>query len=384
MKIAQICIGRFHHFHLARQLYARGLLKCVYTGYPKSKLGAEGIPLDKIRSFPWVQVPYLASLRLRHIPKSLTREMAHLAHVTLDRHAANTMGNVDVVFALSGGGLLAGAEIKRRGGKFVCDRGSSHIRYQDELLTEEYRCWGLEWQGVDPRKLAREEAEYAMADVITVPSDFVYRSFVEKGVPEAKLRLISYGANLKRFQPVSRPDAKQFTVLFVGQFSLRKGAPYLLEAFARLRHPSKRLRVIGSMDASMKTLLNKFALSGVEFLGQVPNTELAKHYSEADVFVLPSIEEGLAMVQGEALACGCPVIASEHTGGSNLFNEGEAGYIIPIRDSTALAGRLQLLADDPALRETLRAGALRTVGQVGGWDTYGENMVAMLKALCGA
>jgi starch synthase len=101
------------------------------------------------------------------------------------------------------------------------------------------------------------------------------------------------------------------------------------------------------------------------------------------VLVLPSIEEGLALVQAEAMACGCPVICSTNSGGEDLFTDGVEGFIVPIRDAAALRERMQQLAEDPGLQKTMREAALRRVQSIGGWTEYGERWERLLKELTG-
>lgn len=103
--------------------------------------------------------------------------------------------------------------------------------------------------------------------------------------------------------------------------------------------------------------------------------------SRSHVLVLPSIEEGLALVQAQAMACGCPVLCSEATGGEDLFTDGQEGFIVPARDAAALTDRLQQLADDPALQAKMRAAALQRVQQIGGWSQYGDRWEALLTDL---
>lgn len=373
-------IGRFHHFHLARQLEKRGLLGGVWTGYPRFKLKSEaGIPPAKIHSFPWLQAPYMARGRLGFgMPGFVDREWEWRARTTLDAHVSRRRAPGDTLIALSGSGLRSGAVVKQTGGRYFCDRGSSHIRFQDQILREEHARWKLPFAGIDPRVIAREEAEYALADAVSVPSDFVADSFVRMGHPRDKLFLNPYGARLERFHPVAQPDSDAFVVIFVGQVSLRKGFLYLLEAFNRLRHPHKKLKVIGAVAPALEPLLGRYSLDRVEFLGNVPNADLSGHYSTANVMVLPSIEEGLGMVIGEALACGCPVIASEHTGARAMFTDGIEGYVVPIRAVDALADNMQRLVDDPPLRQRMSAAALLKVQSIGGWDAYGERWAQRL------
>jgi glycosyltransferase involved in cell wall biosynthesis len=371
--VTQISIGRFHHFHLARQLEKHGMLKEIWTGYPRFILKTEEcIAPEKIQTFPWLQTPYMARGRLGfRMPKAVDREWEWLARTTLDAHVSQRLTPGGTLIALSGSGLRSGTWTKQNGGRYFCDRGSSHIRFQDDILREEFARWKVPFSGIDPRVIAQEEAEYDMADNVSVPSGFAADSFVRMGYPREKLFVNPYGARLDRFRQAGEPVLGDFTILFVGNISLQKGFPYLLEAFARLRHPRKKLKVIGSMAPEIQALLTAHDLSQVEFIGTVPNAQLLQHYSTAHAMVLPSIQEGLAMVIGEALACGCPVVASEHTGGRDFFSDGVEGFIVPPRDVNALVQRLEALMQDEPMRQRMSEAALLCVAKIGGWDTYG-------------
>lgn len=357
-------------------------LTSIFTGYPWFRLRAEGLPRSKVKTLPWLQAPFMArkSRPLISSPK-LDRNWAWHSAQFLDWYAKQRLPECDAVVSLSSTGLGVGAKAKRNGYRFVCDRGSSHISFQDDLLREEHALWNLEWQGVDPRIIDKELQEYELADIVTVPSEFVYNSFVSSGYAPERLRKIPYGGRLDRFQRVSKPKPDNFRVLYVGSISLRKGFLYLLQAFERLNHPRKELQVIGPMSEQVRKLLPRFTIDSVQFLGRVPNEKLPQYYSEAHAFALPSLEEGLAMVQGEALACGCPVIATDHTGGADLFDDGQEGFIVPIRSVDALAERIQLLADDPALRTRMSLAAEQRVKKIGGWDTYGHSYYEFLQEL---
>ena len=185
------------------------------------------------------------------------------------------------------------------------------------------------------------------------------------------------------FSRRGQPDPDEFNVIFAGQIGLRKGVPYLLEAFARLSHPRKRLRMVGAMQAEMRPLLSRLPLEHVEFVGAVPRSQLATYCSTSHVLVLPSIEEGLALVQGEAMACGCPVIATPNSGSEDLFTDGKEGFIVPVRDPQAIADRMQQLADNQHLQQQMRAAALQRVQHLGGWKDYGDRWVRLLDEVCG-
>lgn len=381
-RVVQICPGRFHHFDLARELNALGLLERFYSGYPLSKMRESRLPDNRLSSFPWILTPHMGLIQWGKLPRSVYNEIYWWGTDTLDRHVARDMPEADILFALSGSGLHAGRAMKQRGGHYVCDRGSSHIRYQNEILTEEYARWGGKFIGVDPRVIAKEEAEYEAADLITVPSEFALKSFIDLGVPLEKMRKVPYGVDLSQFGKIADPDPERFDILFVGQVGFRKGVPDLLEAFARLRHPKKHLRFVGGLQPEMREFLEKHPQpDNVEFVGHMPRPQLKEVMSRSHVMVLPSLEEGLALVQAQTMACGCPVIATWNTGATDLFTDGIEGFVVPLRDPVAISERLQLLADDPALRNKMSEAALAGVSASGGWERYGAKMAAVLENL---
>lgn len=383
MKVALSTPGKFHTFDLARELQARGALSCVFTGYPRFKLKDEALPMSAIQPFPWLITPYLGFPRRHRLGPRLVAHWEYLNRITLDRYAALRLPQCDVYVCLSGFGYHSGLRAQKRGAAYVCDRGSTHIRHQDDILAEEHALWGQPFEHNDPRTIEGEEAEYEVATAITVPSQFTRQTFIDRGVPADKVHVLPYGVNLSHFQKMAEPSPEHFDVLFAGGASLRKGVPYLLQAFQRLRHPRKRLWFAGSTPPEFIAVMRKVGLWSDEFhvLGHLSREALRDRMSSSHVMVLPSVEEGLALVQAQALACGCPVIATENTGSPDLYTDGEAGFILPVRRADLIAERLQQLADDPALRQQLSEGALNTVQRIGGWHDYGDKAMAIYRSL---
>lgn len=386
MKVALSCIGKFHVFDLARELYERGALEVIMTGYPRFKLRHEALPQELIRTFPFIHTPYMAFPWRHRISPAVLQQWECLDRWSFGVYAARHLPECDIYVGLSGSSLRAGRKAKSRGARYVCDRGSSHIRVQTGIEREEHERWGMPYTRVDPRIIETEEAEYAEADGITVPSQFACRSFASQGIAPEKMHLLPYGVDLSRFQPAGDPPDGRFDVLFVGAMSLRKGIPYLVQAYQRLRHPAKSLSFAGTPSPDLIALLRRQDLwpNDAKVLGHVPASELKTLMSRSHVMVLPSVEEGLALVQAQALACGCPVIGTHHTGAEDLFADGQEGYIVPIRDPDALAERLQSLADDPQLRREMGQHALARVQGYGGWHRYGETAMAIYAALIGS
>ena len=383
MQVTQAVFGVFHHFELAHQLHRRGHLQKIYSTWPWARLKREGLPRSLVGCFPLLHTADYLLNRTRFYPAAASSKMNAWNALAFDRWTASVLSPCDAFIAISGAGLLTGQKVQHTGGKFICDRGSTHQRFQENTVAEEYRRWNAPLPLAKPHIVLREEKIYAAADAITVPSTAAKRSFIQMGLAPEKIHVIPYGVRLDRFTRTADPPQDSFEVLFAGQVSLRKGIPYLLQAFARLKHPRKRLTVVGDLQDDMRTLLPTLPTQHVVFTGSLPQPELARKMSASHLLVLPSIEEGLALVQGQAMACGCPVLATTATGAEDLFTDGEQGFIIAPRDVDAMTERMQQIAGDPALQRRLSEAALLRVKQLGGWDQYGESWDRLLHQLTG-
>ncbi len=374
MKVVMSSVGKFHSFDLARQLHRRGQLLRIHTGYPMFKLRSEGLPADLIQTHPWLRTPYMAVAGRISLSAPVARAAEHCTMRDLDRRVSRCLEAADVFVGLSGGALLSGRTARAMGMVHVCDRGSTHIQAQARLLTEEFARWGEPCDDMHPATVDVELQEYAEADAITVPSSFARRTFLAHGVPEGKVHVLPYGVDLGRFQPRSVPASDTFDVLFAGGASLRKGVPYLIQAFMRLKHPAKRLRFAGQFPPSLQHKLRQRGHwhEAIELLGHLSTDALCELMSRSHVLVLPSVEDGFGLVMAQAMACGCPVIASLNTGAEDLFADGREGFHVPAASAEHLLERLQQLADQPDVRRCMAQAARLKVETLNGWAQYGE------------
>ncbi|MGH9595927.1 MAG: glycosyltransferase family 4 protein, partial [Edaphobacter sp.] len=368
----------FHHFELAHQLHRRNHLQKIYSTWPWARLKREGLPHSLVDCFPLLHTTdYLLARSGLHSERLSSKMNAWNAR-SFDRWTSRRIAPCDAFIAISGAGLLTGQKVQASGGVFICDRGSTHQRFQENIVAEEYRRWKVPLPLDKPHITLREEKIYATANAITVPSTVAKRSFIQMGIAPEKVHVIPYGVRLDRFTRTAEPPRDSFDVLFAGNVSLRKGIPYLLKAFARLKHSKKHLTIVGAIQDDMRALLSTLPTEDVVFTGAIPQPQLAKKMSASHLLVLPSIEEGLALVQGQAMACGCPVLATTATGAEDLFTDGEQGFIVPDRDVDALSERMQQIADEPALQRQVSEAALLRVKTLGGWDQYGDTWDRLL------
>ncbi|MGF1507081.1 MAG: glycosyltransferase family 4 protein, partial [Anaerolineae bacterium] len=220
---------------------------------------------------------------------------------------------------------------------------------------------------------SKHQAEYEEADAVVVPSQIVARSLIDTGVDASKIHYVHLGFSPERFQP--DPSAKQdstFRVIYAGAINLRKGVPYLLEAFRLLDLPDAELVLVGSAFPESRAFLPHY--EGIyRHVPFVPQEELVALYNQASVFVLPSLEDGFGMVVYEAAACGLPVIVTENVGAP--IRDGVDGFIVPIRDAEALAQKLLAFYQNPALRQQMGRAAHDYVQQFT-WEAYQSQVLA--------
>ncbi len=369
LDVAVVSAGRFHGFDLARQVYRLGHLSCLYTGYPVWKV--DGLPRSKVASFPFIVAPMML-LNKRGLSRIGSR-LNWMATESFDRWVARSLRPCDVFHFLSSLGMRSQRVAHSVGAVTICDRGSTHVLHQDFILAEEFERWGIEYRPFDRRIVERELVEYEEADAIFVPSSFVFKTFVDRGIAPAKLVKIPYGVDTRMFRPATKED-DVFRVIYVGIMNLRKGIPYLLEAIAPLKLPRFELWLVGPVSDDARPFLSRYE-GCYRMVGYVSRHELYRYYSQASVFVLASVEEGLATVIAQAMACGIPVIATANTGAEDLITNGVEGFIVPVRDVESIRERVLYLYTEPDVARSMGRAALRRVELLGGWDKYGEAVV---------
>lgn len=253
------------------------------------------------------------------------------------------------------------------------------MRYQQAILKEEYERWGVKPELAHPKIVEKELQEYEEADYVIVPSLYVKRTFLEQGYSENKLIHIPFGVDLAQFTQVPKTD-NVFRIIFTGGMTLRKGVHYLLQAYSELKLPNSELLLIGSFNEEIRPFFEKYA-GQFRFVGHVPQAELYRYYSQGSVFAMCSIEEGLALVQPQAMACGLSIIATTNTGAEDIVRDGVDGYIIPIRNVEALKEKLIYLYEHPDVRARMSESARERVRSGFTWGDYGTKLVSALERI---
>lgn len=384
MKVTVSCGGKFHAFNLAEQLDKKGCLhKLITVFYSKNRGWLPEFRKDKEEINPDKVVTNIilalisGSLNKISLIKNLINWNYYFAEA-FDIWTRSQVDKSDLLVAWSSFALHTLRAAKLDGTIIVIERGSSHILFQKEILEQEYERHGVNIKPIDGRIVQKELSEYNETDYIAVPSGYAKQTFIDQGINPEKIIHIPYGVDLSNFSPVPKED-HVFKIIFAGAISLQKGIPYLLEAFSQLRLKEAELILIGSISPEMEPFLRKHRDS-FKYIRTVPYLELYKYLSQGSVFVLPSIQEGLALVILQALACGLPVICTTNTGGADIVRDKQEGFVIPIRDVEALKEKILYFYENEKERRRMSELALKRP-QNFTWDIYGERIVAKYKEI---
>ena len=235
--------------------------------------------------------------------------------------------------------------------------------------------------GVDDSetKLERKSAEFELADMVICPSQFVAGSVPEKVKDGKKIIVAPFGSPsdvANGDSPRTMGDGK-LRVLFAGSMSQRKGLGDLFSAMRLLKRRDIELHVMGSPQAPMEFYRAEFGAFIHE--SNRPHPEVLRLMRSCHVFCLPSVIEGRALVMQEAMSQGLPLIITPNTGGEDLIEEGETGYLVPIRSPETIAEKIAWFADHRAELSDMSRAARQKAAELT-WESYGRTIAnAILK-----
>lgn len=368
MKINILSPGRFHVLDLARELDKNGFDVKFYSFVPTKRAVSFGLPAHCSASLFLPMLPFLA---LQKVFRG-QQWAAQLRMWVQDRMTAWLMRKCDVLIAMSGDFIVAPRKAKRQGSKIIIERGSKHILAQKRILESIPSNAGK--KPVPDANVRRELACYELADYISIASEHVRRSFVEEGFDVKKLFVNPYGVNLKDFYPM--PSAKKvYDVIMVGGWSYRKGCDLILEAIKAMN--LRFLHVGALVDLPFPQGDSMFS-----HVDAVEQRQLVGFYHRARVFLLPSREEGLAMVQAQAIACNLLVVGSPNSGAEDLQKMvAKPEFITLIRsfdtDSVKAALTEALEKADRLVHNRYAGHAIDGLT----WEAYGKRYTQFLNSL---
>ena len=284
----------------------------------------------------------------------------------------------DAVYAFEDGALRTFKRAKERGLKCIWDLPTPHWSTAEAVWRRESARWagamGEAAYAETDWKKRRKDGELALADVVSVASEFTRRSLESAGCATPVV-VVPYGFPVDQFRQKWKVPEGPFTVLSVGSHDLRKGTPYLLEAWKRAGLKDARLRLIGPMKLNASFLAEYAGL--FEHVSHVPRRLLEQEYQHADLLAFPTLGDGFGLVIQEAMCCGTPVVTTPCGGGPECITSGQDGWLVPERSVDALVETFRQAA---ANRDRLAAmgAAARRRAERWTWRDAGSLLVRSL------
>ncbi len=360
--VAAVAVG------LARSLEREGKLSAFMTGFASSGEGwsgaavralaarrpvlrnrvLTGLPASRLRALPAVELG--ARLAARAVGGRRPGFKPYDALFTAHDLAVSLLPwprETTAVYAYEDGALQTFERARRKGLERIWDLPLPHHLTIEEILKAEFHRWPAAAMGAPhsepPWKRRRKDAELALATKVSVASTFTKQSLERLDI-DAPIAVGGYGFPLEEFQPRASAPTGPFTVLSVGSHDLRKGTPYLLEAWRRAALPDAELHLVGPLRLA-KAFLDPYA-GLFRHSAHVPKSELGRHYAGADLLAFPTLGDGFGLVIQEAMCTGTPVVTTPCGGGPDCITDGVDGWIVPPRDIDALVDRFRACAAD--------------------------------------
>ena len=304
----------------------------------------------------------------------------------LDQKVADRLrkiDNCDAVYAYEDAAFESFETARDRGFKRIYDLPIAYWETSQRLLREEaerYPDWEPTLGGTrdSDEKLSRKTRELNLAQLVICPSRFVLESLPAAARAQKECIIAPFGSPIVDLNKNPKRNSRRLRLLFAGALTQRKGLADVFEAMKLVGSNSVELVVMGSLLRPISWYRDQFA----DFTYETPrpHSEVLRLMQSCDVFVLPSIVEGRALVQQEAMACGLPVIATKNAGADDAITDGETGFLVPIRSPAALAEKIGWCAANRSIVGGMGIAARKRASEFT-WRAYGENIVAAVSAL---
>jgi len=332
---------------------------------------------DKIISRQWM--PEFTRL-LSKSNQAKKRQKADHSYQALDykvSHELSTL-NSQILHAYEDGCSDSFARAKELGIQCSYELPIAHWATVRRLLAEEaerYPEWEptLESTREPEEKLCRKEKELRLADRITCPSQFVLDSIPSGIRQKIPCQISPFGSpTCESLDSLESPCKKNFELLFVGSMSQRKGLADVFNSMKLLKKEPIKLSILG--QPSMPKEFYRKQFSEFEYFPPRSNQKVREIMKTHDALVLPSIVEGRALVQQEALSCGLPIIVTPNSGGEDLVMEGTTGHLVPIRSPEKIAEAIRAMIENKIHKEEIRKLCQIKAKQYS-WVNYAQRII---------
>jgi glycosyltransferase involved in cell wall biosynthesis len=383
-EVVLVCCGRFHYQNYVNVLEDHGILKQVIYSHRKGTILAGGTGAKNINLY---LKEYLYQGHLRILGYSGLHAMAKLYHGIWEWQLLRAMEPSSLLHVmLHGNCSRAIRRFREASGKVMGEAVNSHPRNYYNTIEKERELLGIKRRYMTLEDVRRAEEEISCTTHILSPSKFVSDSYRKAGTAPELIYTLPFGANISEFRPlvkeVARPKERiGFRAVCVAQVSVRKGHQYLLRAWKELSLPDAELHCYGIVEKEVYQALLRIGARNVIFHGPIGKKAVISALQEADVFILPTVEEGFAVAILEAMACGVPILTTSASGADGVITHGVEGFIVPPSDSKTLAVHLEMLYKSKELRLEMGVSGRDLTVSRQSWKRYAENLIEIYKKI---
>ena len=263
------------------------------------------------------------------------------------------------------------------------------------VVATAHRADVLDVPAQGPRSRRRVEEAVSSIDQVCAVSRAIGDAAEALALPQRPVQIVPNGADTEVFLPRPASEARARlglpddgpAISYVGKLVPRKGVDTLIEAMGILsRRPGGAPRLLAAGIGEMREPLERRAAElgvadRIHWAGKVAHDEVGWWMSAGDLFVLPSLSEGLPTVVCEAMNCGLPVVATAVDGTPEIVRDGVTGLLVPPSQPEPLAAALGRILDDPALAAGMSAEALRIGREEYTWAANARRMTEIYEGL---
>lgn len=246
--------------------------------------------------------------------------------------------------------------------------------YTEQLKKEVPYYW-------NKKNVAIREKGQQLTDFFIAPSTFVKKGLQYCGVDESQIKVIPYGTNFEVCNNIQKIPSK-VKFVYVGNVNYQKGVKYLLDVFCKYEELGIELNIVGSYD-NCEDIYDQYSrFCNIHFYGRVNHEEVKSILLSSNVFVFPSLAEGMSLACLEALSCGLPLLCSFNSGVNDIIYNGKNGFVFEYNDVLTLEEKVLWFYNNPQSIPEFSRQALETARLIS-WEYYQENLKKELKKIIG-
>ncbi len=257
-----------------------------------------------------------------------------------------------------------------------------HGEEWNDLIRKEYNTYndGAVKDSLFSKSMIRRmKREYELATYINVLSTYAASSFLKHGIRAEKIRITLPGIDASFFSPAEKKSNGKFIILYAGRLQFLKGTHHLIEAYNRIATNQTELWLCGNIHEEIKPWIQKN--SSIRHIPLQSAEKLRELYRQTDLFVLPSVQEAFGLVLLEAMACGIPVIASRNTGGPDIIDHGQNGFLFDSGDIATLSKHIDYFLKNPEQTQRIGIAARKKIEANFTTAHYEKRFLGLIKQL---